>query len=76
MERRRVTGLLETLGLPLQMPERVELARLLREMQYDKKATRGRMRLVVPEGLGSDSMTQDVPDDVVAAAWAHVGARE
>ncbi len=75
-QRGRVTGLLETLGLPLQMPERVELARVLRAMRYDKKATGGRMRLVVPEGLGSASMTEDVPDDVVAAAWARVGARE
>ncbi len=74
-DRRRVTGLLETLGLPLKMSERVELTHLLRAMRYDKKATPGRTRLVVPEGLGSASVTGDVPDDVVAAAWAYVGAR-
>ncbi|MCH7797873.1 MAG: 3-dehydroquinate synthase [Planctomycetes bacterium] len=75
-DRGRVTGLLETFGLPLRMPQRVELARLLRAMQYDKKAISGRIRLVIPEGLGSASVTDDVPDDVVAAAWACVGARE
>ena len=75
-DRGRVTGLLETLGLPLQVPGRLEPVRLLRAMRYDKKATAGRMRLVVPEGLGSASVTEDVSEAVVAAAWARVGVGE
>ena len=38
-----------------------------------KKAKGGRVRLAVPAGLGSASMTDAVPDDIVAAAWACVG---
>ena len=73
-DRQRVTDILTTFGLPLSLPQSVDTAELNRAMQYDKKAAPGRRRLVVPTGIGSASITDDVPDDVVNAAWAAVGA--
>ena len=73
-DRQRVTDILRTFGLPLSLPQHVDTAELNRAMQYDKKAAPGRRWLVVPTGIGSALMTDDVPDDVVNAAWAAVDA--
>jgi 3-dehydroquinate synthase len=73
-DRQRVTDLLTTFRLPLSLPKQVDTAELNHAMQYDKKAAPGRRRLVVPTGIGSALITDDVPDDVVNAAWAAVGA--
>ena len=43
-------------------------------MQFDKKAVGGRARLIVPDGIGAASIRDDVPEAVVTAAWATVGA--
>jgi 3-dehydroquinate synthase len=70
----RVADLLGSLGLPLHLPAPASAATLTRAMQFDKKAIGGRVRLVLPDGPGSAVVTSDVPAEVVAAAWAHVGA--
>ncbi|MHC4127673.1 MAG: 3-dehydroquinate synthase [Planctomycetota bacterium] len=70
----RVAEALDLLGLPLRVPAPVEADALARAMRYDKKVIAGRRRLVLPVGLGAAEITDDVPADVVRAAWAHVGA--
>ena len=52
----------------------VNVDELMGAMRYDKKVMAGRQRLVLPTGLGAAEITDDVPADVVRAAWAHVGA--
>jgi 3-dehydroquinate synthase len=73
-DERRVSLVLEALGLPRRVPGAVGADELLRTMRYDKKVRAGRQRLVLPRGLGAAEITDDVPVDVVRAAWAHVGA--
>ena len=73
-DRGRVTAVLETIGLPLTLPAGADVKALTYAMQFDKKAVDGRVRLVVPEGIGKASIRDDVPEEVVAAAWAAVGA--
>ena len=73
-DRARVNAVLETFGLPLTLPARTAVSGLMHAMQFDKKAVGGRARLVVPEGLGAASIRDDVPEAVVTAAWATVGA--
>jgi 3-dehydroquinate synthase len=73
-DRRRVRTLLETIGLPVAMPEPVPLGGLMHAMQFDKKAVGGHTRLIIPDGIGGASIRDDVPDQVVDAAWVSVGA--
>jgi 3-dehydroquinate synthase len=69
-----VVDLLELLGLPVEMPQPVEIDRLLHAMSYDKKAAGGRVRLVLPTGLGSAAIVDDAPAEAVIEAWESVGA--
>lgn len=77
----RVEALLRRIGLPTVVPsptpsatgEPVDLSRLLRAMGHDKKNVDGRLRLVLPRGVGRAELVDDVDPDEVAAAWAHVG---
>ncbi len=73
-QQQRITKALQRFGLPLRLPRPVDADQLMRAMRYDKKALRGRMRLVLPVGLGTVEMTDNVPADVVQSAWSHVGA--
>ncbi len=43
-------------------------------MKYDKKASGGRMRLVLPTAMGRVEVVEDAPIDAVHHAWASVGA--
>ncbi len=73
-DRGRVNAVLETIGLPLTLPAGTEVGGLMHTMQFDKKAVGGRARLIVPDGIGAASIRDDVPEAVVTAAWATVGA--
>ncbi|MHC4414775.1 MAG: 3-dehydroquinate synthase [Planctomycetota bacterium] len=70
----RVTRLLEVLKLPQRLPRPVDVDRLMRAMRFDKKTAGGCIRLVLPSGLGAVEITDDVPSEVVEAAWARLGA--
>jgi 3-dehydroquinate synthase len=72
--RQRIDRALTALELPQRVPGPVNLDDVMRAMHYDKKVAAGRMRLVLPVGLGAAEVTDDVPPDVVTAAWARVGA--
>ncbi len=73
-EQRRIASVLASFGLPLRLPSPVSTRELSRAMQFDKKASGGTLRLVLPRGLGAAEVTADVPPEAVAAAWAEVGA--
>jgi 3-dehydroquinate synthase len=73
-DERSIAEALDVFGLPLRVPAPVDVADLTRAMRYDKKVIAGRQRLVLPTGLGAAEITDDVPAEVVRAAWAHVGA--
>jgi len=69
-----VTHVLENLGLPTQLPRPVAVDRLVAMMQFDKKVQRGRVRLVLPQGIGAAAVVSDVPETVVRTTWASIGA--
>ncbi len=73
-EQKRITQVLEGFKLPLRLPQSVEVDQLLNAMLYDKKASGGRLRLVLPTGLGTAEVTDDFPASAVKDAWMHVGA--
>lgn len=72
--RDRVTAVLEALGLPVSLPATLAVDDLVRAMRYDKKSAAGRVRLVLPRGLGAAEIVADAPPRLVEDAWRHVGA--
>ena len=60
-------------GLPAGLPSAQPVERLMEAMQFDKKTRDGHLRLVLPGDEGVD-LIEDVPGDMVKAAWMAVGA--
>ena len=73
-QQHQIERLLESFGLPIRLPGPVDEERLVSAMRYDKKAKRGRFPLILPLGLGSAELVTDVPEEIVTAGWAAVGA--
>jgi len=73
-ERDSIRSLLRHLGLPVEVREAIDHERLVEAMTYDKKVQDGRLRLVLPVGIGAAEVADDVPLDVIRDAWREVGA--
>jgi 3-dehydroquinate synthase len=59
---------LQRLGLPIRAGGAIDLERCLAIMRHDKKAEAGRLRLVLPEAIGSVRIADDVTDDEIRLA--------
>jgi 3-dehydroquinate synthase len=70
----RIRDLIQAFGLPLHLPRSAPHDRILTVMAYDKKASGGRLRLVLPRGVGSAEIVDDVAQAVVHNALHEVGA--
>ncbi|MBS3823855.1 MAG: 3-dehydroquinate synthase [Wenzhouxiangellaceae bacterium] len=57
---RRLSGLLEKLGLPIEPPRDIEPKTLLGHMRLDKKNRAGRIRLILLEPLGAGVIRDDI----------------
>ena len=63
----RQQDLLETLGLPMQVPK-LDREKILATMMHDKKVEHGRLRFVLPTRMGHVELVGDIePGDVQAA---------
>lgn len=69
--RGRVTALLKKLGLPLTLPAGDEKT-MLAAMQRDKKSEDGKLRFVLPFGLGDVRLESSVPPEAVRCGWEAV----
>jgi 3-dehydroquinate synthase len=65
----RIVALLERARLPVTAPD-LGVERYLQLMGIDKKTEGGRIRFVLPRGIGSAFLTADVPQRALAAALA------
>tara|TARA_B100002052_G_scaffold287878_1_gene303324 strand:- start:623 stop:1726 length:1104 start_codon:yes stop_codon:yes gene_type:complete len=65
--------IVQSVGLPHQLPEPVDVHQLMSAMQFDKKTLDGHLRLVLPGDHGVEIVTE-VPAQAVESAWAAVGA--
>ena len=70
----QVRALIERVGLPSRLPTRVPMEPLIKAMGYDKKVVDGKLRLVLPRGLGGAEIVNDLPRSMIEAAWREVGA--
>lgn len=64
----RIRGLLERADLPVTLPAELDWPRMAELMRGDKKAAAGRIRYVLPIGLGRAEMTADVDERTLRAA--------
>lgn len=64
----RLDGLMRRLGLPARVPAAYATEDILAAMQADKKRLDGRLRFVLPRGLGDVVVVGDVAGEDVAAA--------
>jgi 3-dehydroquinate synthase len=70
----RLATLLERIGLPTVLTQPVGSQRLIDAMGYDKKVASGRVRLILPTGLGAARVVDDVDPATIRDAWLAVGA--
>ncbi|OHB69044.1 MAG: 3-dehydroquinate synthase [Planctomycetes bacterium RBG_13_63_9] len=63
----RQRRLLETLGLPVELPE-LDREQIIRAMMHDKKVQHGRLRFVLPSRMGHVEVVEDVDAKDVRAA--------
>lgn len=68
----RVLRALRALGLPLELPTGVDLARALEKTAADKKFCRGAIRFVLLRSLGDPLVSADVTQDDLADALRHL----
>lgn len=59
-------------GLPTQLELGLSPAELLDAMRKDKKVEHRTIRLVLPRGVGKAEVVDDVPQDLILAAWCYV----
>lgn len=62
-DRQRV--LIEKTGLPTQLPAGMDLDAILDSLQTDKKVKAGRVRFVLPKEIGTVTVTDQVPSEVI-----------
>lgn len=64
----RIVQLLDRAGLPTRIPKNLDWPTLRELMQSDKKVQARRLRLVLPDAIGSARLVNDVPDAILQAA--------
>jgi 3-dehydroquinate synthase len=65
--RRRIVGLIQQAGLPTGGMT-LDPATVYQAMFFDKKVKAGKLRLVLPQGIGKAAMREDVPAELIRAA--------
>ena len=62
----RIEKLIARAGLPVRAPASLSAARLRELMNVDKKVEAGKLRLVLPRGLGHAVITAEAPPQLLA----------
>ncbi len=61
----RVTQLLTAFSLPVTQPEHMDCATFMKHMQHDKKVKSGKIRFIIPKGIGHAVVTQDIDESML-----------
>ncbi len=65
----KLVGLLDLIGLPTWAGNLVSTEELMGVMTIDKKVSDGKVRLVLPVGMGEVKVVSDVADGAIVEAW-------
>ena len=60
-----IEKLVESFGLPSQMPADIGIDRILSSMQLDKKAVAGELRFILPEKIGKVRIHKGIAEKAV-----------
>ncbi|HET7930997.1 MAG TPA: 3-dehydroquinate synthase [Rhodanobacteraceae bacterium] len=69
-EYRRIGRLLERAGLPVKPPDTLTPADFMQHMRHDKKVREGRLRLILPHGIGKAVASEDFDPAALADTLA------
>lgn len=64
---RRVKALLLAFDLPTEAPSKMGYEDFVKHMRHDKKVKAGKIRFILPTGIGSAVVTDDVDDEMLEA---------
>ena len=67
-ELRRVKALLTAFDLPVTVPEEMGLETFVKHMRHDKKVKAGKIRFILPQGIGKAIVTDAVEDAEISTA--------
>ena len=68
-EAMRVKGLIESYGLPTDLPKGIGSEEMLKAMELDKKALAGQLRFTLPEKVGKVKVNEPVKKDALTALF-------
>ena len=61
----RIKALINSYGLPSEMPEEIDIDSILSSMQLDKKTIAGKLKFILPEKIGSVKIEKGVTQDSI-----------
>lgn len=61
----KIKGLIDSFGLPSEMPEDMEVNRIFSSMQLDKKAVAGELKFILPKKIGSVTIYRGVTEKLI-----------
>jgi 3-dehydroquinate synthase len=61
----RIIKIFEAFDLPVEAPESMNFEQFIKHMRRDKKVLQGKLRLVLPEGLGQAGIYSEVPESLL-----------
>ena len=64
-ELRRIIDLHAAFNLPISGPKNMTMATYIKHMSHDKKVLAGKIRFIIPTGIGSAIVTDDVTESVL-----------
>ncbi|NCJ07859.1 3-dehydroquinate synthase [Synechococcales cyanobacterium C] len=70
----RQQQLIQGAGLPTHLPTELDPNAVLELLQTDKKVAGGRVRFVLPTGIGTATLSDQVPPEVIRAVLSHMQA--
>ena len=65
VDAQRQDALIQKAGLPIKLPAGVDIEAIIDTLQTDKKVKDGKVRFVLPTGIGKVIVTDQVPADVI-----------
>lgn len=65
----RITGLLERIGLPVNMPQGINRDELVKAMRKDKKVVSSKLTFVLPVSIGKVEIVRGIGEDVIAVSY-------
>jgi 3-dehydroquinate synthase len=61
----RIKALIESYGMPSEIPADIDINNMLTSMQLDKKAVAGELKFILPERIGSVRIHKGIYENII-----------